>query len=150
VSDPSPGRTVAGRPLAPGTARASAVVLEDPLSFWGGMGVDTGLVIDPHHPQLGAQLQGRVVFMPSGRGSSSSSSVLAEAVRLGTSPAAVVLGVADPIVAVGSIVAAELYGRRVPVVSLDASDYVSVRTGDLVTVEAGAESATVTVEDARS
>jgi predicted aconitase with swiveling domain len=148
VSAPGFRRSFQGRPLAPGTAQAPALVLDQPLSFWGGMDAETGRVIDPHHPQLGAELQGRVVFMPSGRGSSSSSSVLAEAVRLRTAPAAVVLGVADPIVAVGSIVAAELYGWRIPVVTLEAPDYGSVSTGDLVTVEAGAGGAAIIVEDA--
>ena len=54
--------------------------------------------------------------MPSGRGSSSSSSVLAEAIRAGTAPAAIVLGEADPILALGAIVARELYGTTIPVV----------------------------------
>jgi predicted aconitase with swiveling domain len=125
-------------------------VLDEPLSFWGGMEAETGRVIDPRHPQLGAELQDRVLFMPSGRGSSSSSSVLAEAIRRGTAPVAVVLGVADAIVAVGSIVAAELYGKRVPIVTLEAPAYGSVGTGDLVTVEAGAGGATVLVENPRA
>ena len=50
--------------------------------------------------------------MPSGRGSSSSSSVLAEAIRAGTAPAAIVLGEADPILALGAIVARELSAPR--------------------------------------
>ena len=58
--------------------------------------------------------------MPAGRGSSSSSYVLAEAVRAGVAPAAFLLGEPDGIVALGAIVAAELYGIDVPVVVLDA------------------------------
>jgi len=54
--------------------------------------------------------------MPSGRGSSSSSTVLAEALRLGTGPAGIVLGEPDEIIAIGSIVAEELYGKGIPVV----------------------------------
>jgi predicted aconitase with swiveling domain len=42
--------------------------------------------------------------------------VLAEAIRAGTAPAAIVLLEADPIVALGAIVARELYGVSVPVV----------------------------------
>ena len=53
--------------------------------------------------------------MPSGRGSSSSSSVLAECIRAGTAPAALLLYEPDPILAVGAIVAGELYGRTIPV-----------------------------------
>jgi len=42
--------------------------------------------------------------------------VLAEAIRAGTAPAAIVLRESDPIVALGAIVARELYGIEVPVV----------------------------------
>ncbi len=63
-------------------------------------------MIDPHHPQTGAVITGRVLVMPTGRGSSSSSYVLAEAIRAGTGPAAIVLLDADPILALGALVAA--------------------------------------------
>jgi predicted aconitase with swiveling domain len=131
--------------VVPGKARGEALVLLEGLSFWGGMDPETGRLIDPHHPQLGAGLQGRVLLMPSGRGSSSSSSVMAEAVRLGTAPAAVVLLAPDPIVALGSIVAAELYGREVPVITLAAPAYGSIRSGDLVEIAADGDEATLWV-----
>lgn len=98
-----------------------ALVLDDGLSLWGGMDPVSGKVIDPHHPQHGAVLSGRVVVMPSGRGSSSSASILAEAVRAGTAPAAILLGEPDLILEIGSAVAEELYGVRVPVVVLAAA-----------------------------
>ena len=71
--------------------------------------------------------------MPSGRGSSSSSSVLAEAIRAGTAPAAIVLGEADPILALGAIVARELFGTTIPVVVTAGSAF---RTDDLAAVRA--------------
>jgi uncharacterized protein len=97
---------------------ATALVLREGLSLWGGMDPATGELIDAHHPQRGAILSGRVVVMPSARGSSSSASVLAEAVRAGTAPAAIVLGEPDLILAIGAAVAEELYGVRVPVIVL--------------------------------
>jgi predicted aconitase with swiveling domain len=57
-----------------------------------------------------------VLVMPGGRGSSSSSSVLAETLRRGTGPVALVLSAADPILTVGAIVAEALYGIRCPIV----------------------------------
>jgi uncharacterized protein len=93
-----------------------ALVLDEGLSLWGGMDPATGELIDGHHPQRGASLTGRIVVMPSGRGSSSSASVLAEAVRAGTAPAAIILGEPDLILAIGSAVAEELYGVTLPVV----------------------------------
>ena len=93
-----------------------ALVLDEGLSLWGGMDPATGELIDSHHPQRGARLTGRVVVMASGRGSSSSASTLAEAVRAGTAPAAILLDEPDLILAIGSAVAEELYGVTVPVV----------------------------------
>jgi hypothetical protein len=104
------------RTLVPGEAEGEVLVLDEPLSFWGGVDPATGEVIDVHHPQRGANPAGRVLVMPGGRGSSSSSSVLAEAIRAGTAPAAIVLAEPDPIVALGAIVARELYGTAMPVV----------------------------------
>ena len=98
--------------------RSTALVLDEPLSLWGGMDPASGELIDVHHPQRGASLAGRVVVMPAGRGSSSSSSVLAEAVRAGTAPAAFVLGEPDLILSIGAAVAEELYGVTVPIVVL--------------------------------
>ncbi|MGH2659261.1 MAG: aconitase X swivel domain-containing protein, partial [Actinomycetota bacterium] len=80
---------------------------------------------------------------PSGRGSSSSPSVLAEAIRAGTAPAAIVMREADPIVALGAIVARELYGTRVPVVVAEEETYGSLRTGLTVTVRADEATAEV-------
>jgi uncharacterized protein len=99
-----------------GVTEPAALVLDEPLSLWGGIDPATGAIIDVHHPQRGANVSGRVLVMPGGRGSSSSASVLAEAVRAGTAPAAIVLGEPDLILSIGSAVAEELYGRRVPVV----------------------------------
>lgn len=127
--------TTGARVLVPGVATGEVLVLDDPLSFWGGLDPETGVLIDAHHPQVGSSLAGRVLVMPSGRGSSSSSYVLAEAIRAGTAPVAVVLGAADAIVALGAIVAAELYGIAVPVV---VSADPALATGSTVTVRAEA------------
>jgi uncharacterized protein len=125
---------LAGRVLAPGTASAEVIVLDEPLSLWGGLDPASGEVIEPRHPQRGDSLAGRVVAMTEARGSSSSSSVLAEAVRAGVAPAAILLAAPDLILAVGSAVAEELYRVQVPVVVLDRTDLAGLRTGDHVTI----------------
>jgi predicted aconitase with swiveling domain len=111
-----------------------ALVLDEGLSLWGGMDPGTGELIDARHPQRGASLSGRIVVMPSGRGSSSSASVLAEAVRAGTAPAAIILAEPDLILAIGSAVAEELYGVVVPVVVLAADEMASIRDGAAVRI----------------
>jgi predicted aconitase with swiveling domain len=123
------GSRVKGRVLAPGSADGDALVLTEPLSLWGGVDPATGIIIDARHPQRGASVVGRVLVMPGVRGSSSSSSVLAESVRAGCAPAAILLGEPDLIVAVGAAVAEELYGRRVPILLLTREDLSSIIDG---------------------
>lgn len=66
--------------------------------------------------------------------------MLAEAVRAGTAPAAIVLGEPDPIPALGAIVARELYGRAMPVAVITEP---AVRSGDAVTLRASANTARI-------
>jgi predicted aconitase with swiveling domain len=116
-----------------------ALVLQEPLSMWGGVDPATGAIIDVRHPQRGTFVKGRVLVMRSVRGSSSSSSVLAESVRAGSAPAAILLGEPDLILAVGAAVAEELYGVRVPIVNLGPAELNAIPDGALVTVHEGGE-----------
>ncbi|UCI22093.1 DUF126 domain-containing protein [Mesorhizobium sp. B2-1-8] len=108
-----------------GAAEGQALVFSQPLSFWGGIDAETGGITDHSHPGLGQNVAGRILVMPSGRGSSSSSSVLAEAIRSGTAPAGILLERPDPILAVGAIVAEFLYGISMPLVVCDIAGLVS-------------------------
>lgn len=128
-----------GRALADGEADGRALVLHEPLSLWGGVDPATGLIVDARHPQRGASVSGRVLVMPAARGSSSSSSVLAEAMRAGTAPAAILLGEPDLILAVGAAVGEELYQRRVPIVQLVPADLATIPDGAPVSVREGGE-----------
>jgi predicted aconitase with swiveling domain len=114
---------IEGVSLAPGRGEGAPLRLAEPLSFWGGLDTKTGLIVDRHHPQAGASVAGRVLMMSAGRGSSSGSAALAEALRLGVGPAAILLLKRDGIVIVGALVAAELYGIACPVALVGASDW---------------------------
>lgn len=107
---------VAVRSLVSGRASGEALVLEAPLSLWGGVDVSTGRIVDRTHPQRGEGLQGKIVVLPRGRGSSSSSSVLAELLRTARGPAGLVLAEADSILVIGALVARYLYRANCPVV----------------------------------
>jgi predicted aconitase with swiveling domain len=123
-----------GGVLVAGAGSGQALVLDEPLSFWGGFDASTGRVIEARHPQAGASLAGRVVVMPGGRGSSSSSSVLAEALRHGSGPAAILLAEPDEIIVLGVLIPNLLDGSHFPVIVLAPADYNAIRTGDDVTV----------------
>lgn len=123
--------------LVPGKAEGETFLLEEPLSFWGGLDSQSGRIIDRWHSQHGQVLSGRVLVMSAGRGSSSGSSVLAEAIRLSTGPSAIVLLTRDAIVTVGAMIAAELYARHCPVVLIAQEDWATVAAARRLTVHAG-------------
>ena len=109
--------------IVQGQGCGEPLLLAEPLSFWGGYDAVQGCVLEAGHPQRGARLAGRVVLMERAKGSSSSSSVLAEAIRNGTGPAALVMRERDLIIGLGCIVAAELYGLQVPLVVVCAATW---------------------------
>ena len=127
-----------GRPLVDGYAAGDVVVLTEPLSFWGGFDAHTGAVIG-RHPQAGDSLARRVLVMPSGRGSSSSSSVLAEAIRAGTAPHAIVMREPDPVLTLGAMVARELYDIVVPILVVDADAYTELTRASRIRIETGGQ-----------
>lgn len=139
---PSP-LPIRGQPLSPGTAEGLVLRLDEPLSFWGGLDAETGEIIDRRHPQVGVNVAGTVLVMERGRGSSSGSSVLAEAIRNGTAPLAIVMAERDEIVALGAIVADEIYGIKVPVVVVGPSAHGLLVDGSAIQVSASVDTATV-------
>lgn len=136
MTQPGPDHMAAAETLCAGEASGDLLRLDEPLSFWGGTALDTGVIIDAHHPQHGTALAGRVLVMSASRGSSSSSSVLAEQIRAGVAPAAIVLASRDAIVTLGALAAAEVYGIRMPIVLLDEAGLAALPHRGRVTVTA--------------
>ena len=128
-----------------GTTEGQVVRLAEPVSFWGGVDRD-GTVSDVRHPDRGVRLAGRVLATTSGRGSSSSSSVLAELIHAGVGPSAIVTSTPDAILVLGALVPALLYSEVVPVVVLPPEDLDRLVTGARVRVVVLAEGEDVTGE----
>ena len=58
--------------LVDGTAGSGpALVLDAPISFWGGVDPKTGVIADVRHPQHGESIAGKVLCLPGTIGSSS-------------------------------------------------------------------------------
>lgn len=100
-----------------------------PPSFRGGYDAKTSRVIDRTHPAFGQSAAGAILAMPCGRGSGSACPVLAEAIRLGNAPAAILPGASDPIIAIGAIVAERLHGRACPVAVCDVDGLGAIEAG---------------------
>lgn len=116
-------------PLVGGAIEGEVIVSAEPLSFWGGYDYATGEIIDRRHPLSGQIVAGKILAIPATRGSSTTTSVLLEAVKAGTAPAALVTTGTDPFFALASIVADEMYNQPIPLFSLERSDFRSLRTG---------------------
>jgi predicted aconitase with swiveling domain len=128
--------TIRATVLNPGQCSATALVLDEPLSFWGGFDPVHGTIVDHHHPQRGECIAGKVLVIPGSRGSAGTPAAIAEAIRRGTGPVAVVLGAADVNIAIGAMVADHLYGGATPVLVAAPEDYARLRTGEEITIAA--------------
>jgi cis-L-3-hydroxyproline dehydratase len=91
---------------------APLLVSTVPLSFWGGVDPVTGVVIDTSHPLAGECVSGRILCIPSGRGSCTASQVLLELILNHKAPKAIVLRDADGLISVGAIIAQEILQCR--------------------------------------
>jgi len=141
----APG-SISAAALVPGRASGPVFALRAPLSFWGGFDAASGRIIDRRHPQMGLALAGHVLVTEAGKGSSSGSSVLAEAIRLGTGPTGIVLLSRDAIMTVGAMIAAELYNKRCPVVMVDAGDWQRVTSATRLEIVADRDRSSIHIE----
>ncbi len=128
------GNNIQGRVLVAGSASGSALLLDDPLSFWGGFDPLNGEIIDVHHPQFGMHTAGSVLFIPESRGSAGTPGAIAEALRNGNGPVAFVLGKRDVNISVGVMVANRLYNLDVPVIEISLSLIKQVSNGDEIRI----------------
>jgi uncharacterized protein len=130
-------RVLRGRRIAPG--RASGEVLRSlaPISFFGGVDPESGVVTEPGHPLEGRSVAGRVLVFPTGKGSTVGSYTLYRLARRGRAPAAIVNRECETIVAVGAIISEIPCVDQVAIEALD--------DGVRVEVDADAPVGTVTL-----
>ncbi|MFJ1309639.1 aconitase X [Agrobacterium sp. P15N1-A] len=111
------------RSILAGSAEGPAISTTEALSFWGGVDPATGRVIDVHHPLHGTCLTGGVLFMPTSRGSCTGSGVLLDLILTGRAPSALVFCEAEDVLTLGALIAAEMFGKPLPVLRLDAENF---------------------------
>ena len=129
---------LSGKVSHPGTADGEVLSLTEPVSFWGGVD-HHGEIIDVHHAQHKAKMTNKILVMPSGRGSSSATAVLAELIRTGDGPLAIVMLQCDTILVIGALVSAEIYGISLPIVELEQAEYDQLSDGMRVAVDASSD-----------
>ncbi len=123
--------------LHEGNAQGPLLVLEEPLSFWGGFDPQTGQVVDQHHPQAGALAGGTILALPETRGSAGTPAGVAEAIRAGCGPVAIITAKKDVNLVAGVMTAKQLYDICVPVVEVAQEDLSTLTTGHTARLSGG-------------
>ena len=119
------------RNISKGYAEGEVILTKDPLSFLGGVNPDNGVVIDSKHELYGRNMAGKVLVLPSGKGSTVGSYVLFQMAKNKTAPLAIVALDAEPIIATGAIMAG------IPMVDRPEAELLNIlHNGDQVVVDA--------------
>ena len=117
--------------LISGNAIGEILYFDAPISFWGGISVVNSEVVQAEHPQYNQLTAGKILVIPNLIGSSSSSAVILELIYSGLAPKALILGVHDAIVPIGTIVARQMGWNTIPIVLLRKPDF---KSGDWVEI----------------
>ena len=121
------------RKISKGQAQGEVIITRDSISFLGGVDPNTGIIINPHHELYGRTISGKILVMPSGKGSTVGSYVIYQMHKNNTAPLAIIALEAEPIIATGAIMAA------IPMVDQPNNDIFDlVKDGDLVDLDADA------------
>lgn len=124
---------------------ARALVLGEPISFWGGISPISGMLIDPRSRNHNRAVTGTALFISELRGSSSGSSVLLELIYRRLAPEAIILDSPDAILALGVIVGREMGWKSPPILRLPAAEQrlisdrapLSITRGGCLSIHAG-------------
>jgi predicted aconitase with swiveling domain len=118
-----------GRLISKGKGEGEALVTTQPISFYGGVDPNTGVVIEKGHELQGQSVSGKILVFPTGKGSTVGSYTLYRMKKNGTAPAGIVNRECETVVAVGVIIS------EIPCV--DKIDIAKIKTGNRVQVENG-------------
>lgn len=116
-----------GRVIAKGIAEGEALVSSQPISFYGGVDPDTGVIIEKGHELQGKNVRDTILVFPTGKGSTVGSYTLYRMKKNGVSPAGIINKECETVVAVGAIIS------EIPCV--DQIDISKITTGDIVRLE---------------
>ena len=117
-----------GRTISPGKAEGEAIVSSEPIGFYGGIDIKTGIVIEKDHPLEGKSVKDKILVFPCGKGSTVGSYVIYGIKKNGVAPAGIINKETETIVATGVILAG------IPCV--DQIDIEKIKTGDKIQLDA--------------
>jgi len=121
--------TIRARSISEGVGTGEILVSHEPISFLSGVDPETGLVVEAGHPLEGLPVGGKVLVFPYGKGSTVGSYVMYALQRNGKAPVAIINLDAEPIIAVGAIIAG------IPMVDRPEGRVMDLENGTVVTVD---------------
>jgi predicted aconitase with swiveling domain len=122
---------LSGKTVSPGKGEGEAVVINTPFSFLGELDADTGKIPSPFHEQFGQSLKGKVLVVPTGKGSSMGPIIAWYSAQANNNPVAIICVKAESIIASAAITAG------IPMVDrLEKNPFEFISTGDYVKVDA--------------
>jgi predicted aconitase with swiveling domain len=116
-----------GRIIYRGKAEGEALVTSMPISFYGGVDPNTGVVLEKGHELQGISVKGKVLVFPQGKGSTVGSYTLYRLKKNGAAPAAIINRECETIIAVGAIIS------EIP--CIDKVDISKIKTGNKISIE---------------
>jgi len=128
------GSRLQAKTLVHGFAEGDVLYSDVALSLWGGVDSSTGEVIDRHHPLSGKFLAGKILVIPSGRGSCSGSAVIMELLLNGKAPAGLIFAKDEEILTLGVLVAQEMFQSSIPVVSVGDTKFTELKDAKAIRV----------------
>jgi len=121
--------------LVGGTASADVLHSDVGLSFWGGVDPESGTVIDHTHPLHKQCITKKILAIPNGRGSCTGSQVMLELILNHQAPTAILLRQPDVIICLGVIVAEELFGKSIPIISIGNDGFAIAATSTRASID---------------
>jgi hypothetical protein len=124
---------LSGRVIKAGNAEGVALVSTEPVSFFGCIDPDTGVVTEKGHVLEGKSVKDTILVFPSGKGSTVGSYALYRLKKNGAAPAAIINRECEPIVAVGAIISDIPCVDKIDVSLIKSGDRVRIM-GDMVMI----------------
>jgi uncharacterized protein len=119
-----------GRIIFKGHVKGEALVSKDPISFFGGVDPDTGIITDKGHQIEGKSMKGKILIFPHGKGSTVGSYTMYRLMKNKVAPVGIINEECETVVAVGAIIS------EIPLVDkLDKNPIEKIKTGQIVEIK---------------
>jgi len=119
-----------GRSICSGLAEGEALVTKQGISFLGGVDPETGVITEVDHELHGKKLAGRILVLPSLKGSAGGMWIIIRLAANNKGPKAIIVSQADTI-----LVGAVIIGGIPAVDSLPLDSFQMFKSGDLIKVD---------------